>query len=455
MNIVKLYQRLPFPVKNFIAGINGLKLNYWRKKDRKKIVAELIKRESWTPAEYKEWQNKALRDMLQHARTNVPYYRQYWDNNPAIDFLDLNNWPILEKQTVRNNPQLFIAETHKKKKLFKINTSGTTGKPMTFLFDRDALSLWYAMYQRRLREWNGVNENDRCATIAGQLICPIEQNKPPYWVYNKPMHQIYLSSYHITKDTVKDYIKAITDFGTEYMMGYVSSIYNIAGEGLKQNIKMPKLKLVVTNAEPLLEHQKEVISKAFSCPVLQSYSGCEFAFGGCEDLSGRIYLWPEAGIMEVQDAEGNINKYGKGEFIITGLVSRVMPLIRYRVGDTGEVKPADASGRNVDYVSEVTGRTDDLIVTPEGKLVGRLDPVFKGDFKIKEAQIIQEDITNIKVLVVPDEGYSEYEENEILQRLRDRVGSLAQLRVELTDRIPRGANGKFKAVVSLVKKQSV
>lgn len=97
------------------------------------------------------------------------------------------------------------------------------------------------------------------------------------------------------------------------------------------------------------------------------------------------------------------------------------------------------------------GRTDDLLVSTNGEFVGRLDPVFKFDLKIKEAQIIQEDYGLYTVNVVPDIGYSSQDVKTISDRLRERVGKNSVVNVISLETIPRGANGKFKAVISSIK----
>jgi len=449
---------VPYPIKIVFATIQGFKLNYWRKFQREKYLQEIVVRDDWSKKQIEDWQQEALEKMLDHAVATVPHYRELWSeiikDKPGLSHRDLLNWPILEKTTVKSNPERFISEQYKGKKMFPMSTSGTSGTPMNFLLDREALSIWYALYEHRIKRWNGVSDQDRWANVGGQLICRIDQKKPPFWVWNMPMKQLYLSSYHITSSNVGYYLNALKSHKIQYLLGYVSSIYSIVSIGTSQNLEFPKLKLIITNAEPLFQHQRQAISKAFSCPVIQTYSGCEFAFGGNEDLSGTMYLWPEAGVMEVVDEDGQVLPEGKvGNFVITGLINKAMPLIRYRLGDSGAIAPEDVSrSKNYPALQEITGRNDDLVYTIDGKLVGRLDPVFKGDFHIKEAQIIQERLDYIRVIIVPFATYSQVEGDEIIRRLKERVGSKTVVVLELTESIPRAANGKFKAVISHVKR---
>ena len=264
MDKIKLFQKSPHFLKYIFAYINGLKLNYWRKYKRGQFNSMLQEREKWTSVQYESWQMNELKQMLKYARLHVPYYKSYWDNHLNQDYTDLNNWPILEKQTIRENPNLFISGEYNKKKLYEMHTSGTSGKPMTFWLSRETLSVWYAMYDLRIKNWNGVYESDAYGAFGGQLIVNTNIKKPPFWVWNQPMNQLYFSSYHIDENTVEDYVKAMFQYKLKYLLGYVSSIYNIAKIAKQKHIKTPTLELVITNAEPLLKHQREIIEQVFN-----------------------------------------------------------------------------------------------------------------------------------------------------------------------------------------------
>jgi len=452
MDKVKLFQKLPNFLKTLIASARGYQLKKLRSANRDLYLKEIKSRDTWTKEQIYQYQKEQSRIMLDYAVMHVPYYRTLWNDihkiDPQRDHLILDNWPVLEKDALRQNPELFLSDEVDKSKLTHIHTSGTSGKPMNFWFDRYTISYWYAMYEYRIRNWNGVTETDRWANFGGQLIVDINQEKPPFWTWNFVMNQLYFSSYHITPENTKYYINAIIRYKITYLLGYVSSIYSIANEGLKQNLPMPKLDLVITTAEPLLQHQKETIEKAFGCRAIQTYSSCEFVFGSNENLNGDIYIWPEAGIAEVMDEKGLIKLEGKGQLITTGFLNKGMPLIRYRLGDTVKINKGFIGGKNFDFFEEIIGRTDDLIITKDGKIVGRLDPVFKSDINIKESQIIQEDYDDFTVRIVPDEGFSVKDTEAIASRLKDRVGNDVVIKFDIIDKIPRGPNGKFKAVVS-------
>ena len=88
------------------------------------------------------------------------------------------------------------------------------------------------------------------------------------------------------------------------------------------------------------------------------------------------------------------------------------------------------------------------MLTPDGRLLGRLDHIFKEQFDVAEAQIIQTREDAIDVLVVPRSSYSNASSRALLREIRARVGAEMKVEIKLTDSIPREANGKFRAVKS-------
>ena len=102
----------------------------------------------------------------------------------------------------------------------------------------------------------------------------------------------------------------------------------------------------------------------------------------------------------------------------------------------------------------ILGRADDLIITPDGRRVGRLDPVFKGLWTIRKAQIVQETLEHIRVRVVPGRGFSPSDLESVRHELEKRLGPDCEYEFEVVDDIPVGQNGKYHAVISRVRRPS-
>jgi len=458
-NLQETYQYLPYPLKALAATIRGYQLNKWRfGLQTQVLVLEATERESWAPEKWQTWQSKKLVSILEHAATKVPYYKNYWQSQSigreSLAYADLNNWPILKKEIVRGNNDSFLANNCDESRMFCDHTSGTSGTPLKIWQRRETVQAWYALFEARWRGWYGLSRHDRWAIFGGQLVIPFKQKRPPFWVWNHAMHQLYCSTYHIREENVLPYVEALTKHKLKYILGYPSAIYTLAKIGLGLNLAPPNLKVIISNAEPLLPYQKECIELFFKCPVFDTYGMAETVCAASQCEAGIMHLWLEAGITEVLalDSDEPVPDGETGRIVCTGLLNLDMPLIRYDTGDLGAIdsrfQKCDC-GRTLPRLLRIEGRMDDMIKTKDGRWVGRLDPIFKTDLHLREAQIIQESLEKFTIKYVPSMGWSELDEFIIQEGLHQRVGDV-QILFEEVNEIPRQANGKFKAVLSKI-----
>ena len=101
------------------------------------------------------------------------------------------------------------------------------------------------------------------------------------------------------------------------------------------------------------------------------------------------------------------------------------------------------------------GRDDDYVTTPDGRLVGRLDHIFKDMRDVTEAQILQDNRNEIEVLIVPKPEYDNRSEQRLVRQVRVRLGDEIIVKIRQVREIAREKNGKFRAVKSsLLQNQS-
>lgn len=454
MSAPKLYHVLPDPLRCVIASLRGWQLRrqrYGRHTER--LVQEALAREHWTASQWRAWQTEGVGRLLDRAVTQVPYYREQWaarrrrgDDSP---WEELGNWPVLEKETVRQQPRRFLAEDLMSARLAKTHTSGSTGTPLTLWNTRQGDRFWYALFEARCRVWYGASRRDRWAIFGGQLVSPVSRRRPPFWVWNAALSQLYMSTYHLAPDLIPYYLDALIRYRVRYVLGYPSALHLLAQTALQKQRNDLQFQVVIANAEPLYEHQRSAIAEAFHCPVRETYGMSERVAAASECEHGRLHLWPDAGIVEVLNGSSPVNAGGVGDLVCTGLVNTAMPLIRYRVGDRGTM---DASGsecpcaRTLPRLAKIEGRSDDVLCTHDGRRIGRLDPVFKAGWPIREAQVIQESLDAIRVRLVPSDGFDDAIQGEVTRELRARLGNVKVV-FEIVEEIPRGANGKFRSVI--------
>ena len=427
-----------------------------------RVARAALERETWDSAKWKEWQAVRLSQMLKRASESVPHYRDQWlgrqSGGDTRSPLVLENWPILSKETVRKYPRAFIAEGTSTRRMQLEHTSGTTGTPLELWHSRQTARQWYALMETRWRGWYGISRTDRWGILGGQLVTPIGQTKPPYWVWNAGLSQLYLSSYHLSAETAAGYIQALRGRNITYLWGYASSLFSLALFAHDQHLSTPQFKVIISNAEPLHDNERAVISSVFGCPVRNTYGMNEMVAAAGECAHGRLHLWPEVGVVEIfHDDRDEAVPYGTvGRVICTGLINKDMPLVRYELGDRGALANPEEScpcGRKLPILQSIEGREDDVILTPDNRRIGRIDPFLKESFPIREAQVIQESLTWLRVKVVPDHRYTTAHGERIVEALRERVGKMS-VTLECVDRIPRGGNGKFRAVISQIHKSS-
>jgi phenylacetate-CoA ligase len=260
--ILKVYHRLPHPLRSAVAAARGVQLRGWRYgRNSERWVEEAIERESWSPEYWRAWQTERLQRVLHRAANEVPFYREHWSvrrrNGDRSSPEYLENWPILEKESLRANPRAFVADDRDPARMLHVQTSGSTGTPLDLWWSRETAQRWYALFEARWRRWNGVTRRDRWANIGGRMVIPASLRRPPFWVWNPALRQLYMSSYHLAPDLIPAYVDALAKYRIHYLWGFTSSLHSVAQTILERNLDAPRMAVAIANAEPVLDHQRD------------------------------------------------------------------------------------------------------------------------------------------------------------------------------------------------------
>ncbi len=453
----RLYLRAPYPLKVVAASLHGRRLSARRySADTPKMVSQAIERETWGRSRWQEWQQQTLETVLQNAAIKIPYYSNYWDqhggtsNNPRV--LNLDQWPVLQRTTVRANPSQFLDPSIARSKLLSWTTSGSSGTPLTMFASRDTVRAWYGLAEARWRHWYGLDRNQSWAIFGGQQVTDPKRSKPPFWVWNSGLHQLYMSVYHLTDDTTASYLKALQDHRIHYLYGYTSALVDLAVRTRRLGCDIPPLACAITNAEPITAEQRKLIEEGLGCPVKETYGMAEMVAAASECNHGRLHWWHDAGHLEhlSLDQDRPADRSEVGRLVVTGLLNPVMPLIRYEVGDLGVLDDPSEScscGRSLRVVREITGRIEDAVITPDGRSVTRFHAIYYG-LPVVAGQVIQRNTEQLAVRVVLADGIKiEEVEPQLRQNIADRVGPM-EVTVEAVDALLTGAGGKVRGVIS-------
>lgn len=458
----RLYNNSPVLVQNIMVSLYGL---LWRLRrfggHFNKELKKAKQREKFSEEQWINYQQEQLRKLLIHCYKNVPYYQnKFFEKGLYANFLknitlqELKLLPVLTKEDLRIYGENQLIS--KKKNWFGqfYQSSGSTGTPVSILISPSMHQFWSALYEARVRSWAGINYLMSRGMIGGRRIVPSADDKGPFHRYNYFEKQIYFSSYHISPSTVYDYVNAINQSSISYMAGYAMSNYFLARFIQEQKLNVKPLKAVLTSSEKLTTEMRELLEKTYQCKVYDGWSGIEACALVSECEYGNLHISPDAGIIELLD--DNLNPVGfnkEGKVYCTGLLNYNQPLIRYAIGDTMILTDKKCKcERNMPVIKEIVGRVEDIVYGNDGREMVRFHSVFVNLKSVQKAQIVQEKLGEIMVNVVcVNKKMDEQDKLQILDRIKSQLGEI-MININVVDEIPLTANGKFKAVVSKVKR---
>lgn len=458
----RLYLRAPVLIQN--VGISAYGLVWRQRRYGGKFlhyVDEFIARDRFSLDEFRLYQTRMLRSLLVNAEQHVPYYRNVFREaglkaselaNMSLE--QLSALPLLEKETIRSSPDLFLAQNVDHRKLHTYFTSGTTGTPLAIKFTSDMHRRWSAAYEVRVRHWAGVNYKMSRAMIGGRIVVPKAEAEPPFWRYNLAERQLYMSAFHISPKNARYYTEALNHCQPDYLDGYASSHFFLARMIKEQGLNIFHPEAVLTSSEKLTPEMRSTIEEVYRCPVFDGYSGLEACCLASECEYHNLHISPDVGIIELLDENGNPVKPGEpGEIVATGLLNFEQPLIRYRTGDLAVWSDEIClCGRKMLVLEEIYGRQEDAVILPDGRMVASFYKVFQGIEGIKEAQVIQQDYDLFTIYLVKGDSFTPEQRTVLLRNIISRYGIL-NVDLQFVDRIERTERGKFRAVISHVQRK--
>lgn len=417
----------------------------------------LAESQYWTPDDRRAWIQERLAEVLEHAVEHVPYYRRtlgpYRSRfNDVVDRLDLSELPILTKDHIRNHFDELCADDADGIHPHATHTSGSTGTPTQFYLDRVTDVFHFASIWRVLN-WSGYRFGDRFADLTGYL-----PKNDGLYQYDARLNCLHLSSFNFKMENMEAYVEKLNTFRPVLIKAYPSAIDLFARWLNELDLPAYTPESVLTCAETLFDHQRQMVESVLKCKVFDFYNQNERAvlISTCEHGTYHIHEeYSFAEFLKSSDAPGM--DPNTRAIVATTFHSRAMPLIRYQTNDLASVDGPGTCpcGRTYKSVRRIVGRVEDLIVTPDGRHVGRLDAAFKYSSGIRLSQVVQESPEEIVVRLVKADTFEQKDVDRIEDELRSRLGPVIGIRYEYVDDILPGKNGKVKFVISKPGKQAL
>lgn len=459
MNAISIYSALPYWLQNLAISIHGYKLKKQRfNDDFYKILEFLNSTNGWSKEQIKAYKEEQIFKILEQAYNHCPYYhRKYMEMGLSpSDFKeleDLRKYPVLTKEEIRMNWKAMVADNVSKKELIQFNTSGSTGKALDFYWTRYSSAYYWAVDQRYKNRF-GFDLGKACINFSGRPIVPISSIKPPYWRYDRVLNRYFINMHQLSSAKIRQIVEWINQKRIEMFIGYPSIMTAFANELLNSGLVLDfQPKHIFTGAEKLYENQKTILESVFKgVQIHELYSFSEQAAIATHCKNSVYHEDFEIGHMEL-DKVVPVENGMQGEILATGFANLGMPFIRYQNGDTAVFSDRECGcGLHSQIIEGIVGRNEDYIITPEGLHIQRLDYIFKDAQDVKECQVVQRELGEMILRIVKRNTYNVASEKKLLVNIAQWVSPTIKVKFEYVDEIPRTKAGKFKAVVSELKK---
>ncbi len=450
---MNVYWRSPLWIQNMLSSIKGYQLRRLRYGGIFKEELERLEKSQWMSAsDFANLQTDMLRQTIQHAYENVPYYRELLDtlslkSSDFVSLADLQKLPILTKATVRQNLGRFISKQAPLMSIIYYRTSGSTGTAMPLACNAEAIQKDWAVMWRANRRF-GVDFTARGAHFPGKIIVPPSQQSPPFWRSNTFANQKIFSVFHISNSNVAHYIDELDRWAPDYWYGYASAMSLLCKHAKRiGRLCNPPPKAIFAGSEKVYPTDREVMMEVGRCKVMSGYGSQEYVCRIMECEAGSFHIDSEYGTVEIVGDDGEPSTTGR--LVATGFANKVMPLIRYYTGDLAKWAEGQCTcGRESPRVAEIIGRMEDSILTPDGRTIGHGILVHLVSLNVIESQLYQPDRHTIVMRIVKDRRYTSDDEKLIERALRAKLGTSMDILFHYMDVLPRTSAGKVRAIVS-------
>lgn len=342
---------------------------------------EHIARLDWSPAQIAARQLEGLRALLADSRERSPFHaRRLRAIDPErFQLDDLPGLPVMTKSELMDDfddvltdqrvslalcERALAATTNEPLPLFDayfcLSSGGSSGRRGVFVKDVEAwtefsLALNRGAMKRSLAAGNPpAGEGEVAMIAAGSAVHCTGVARA--WTAGTPI-RFCVVPVTLPLPEMVERLNALQPVG---LYGYPSVLARLAQEQREGRLRISPQSIRSTS-ENLLMEWRTAISKAFGCPIVDTYGTTE-GLAGVSEPDGTFFTFnSDACIVELVDAAGS--PVGPGvastRILVTNLTNRIQPLIRYEIGDRF-VRQPDAPHHG-HLRASVEGRADEVL----------------------------------------------------------------------------------------------
>lgn len=412
---------------------------------------DIIQRLTWSEQQRKKFRESRLRNVLAHAAKKVPFYQKRFHQHGLGDreirhLKDLSLLPLTSRMDFKTDNQAFLTEGVQRRQCISRNSPRSTEKPLRVYFSDEEAALLRAV-GRRIVESNGLTGRyTRLSAVPPGEIPP----KQPWRERLFRGRRDFISDV----ETAAEQLRVLKEGQPDCFSAPLWILTRLAREISKGASLGFTPRLLLTSGEPLRGKDRESLREAFGIDPTDVYQTWEFGpiAAACPKHSG-LHVNFDIVFIEILRNDRPVDPGELGEVVVTSLLNRTMPLIRYRIGDLATVKHGPcACGWSGPVLEAVQGRVEHGIALPGGDFVTsrqveeRLDQFTN----VREYRVIQTDRRRLEVLVVPatlfQEKTAELVRRVCLELCRNQVG----VELKVVDKLPILSGSRRQSVINKV-----
>jgi phenylacetate-CoA ligase len=407
--------------------------------ERNRWLSFLKKIEFDSLEENRKRQSQYLYSILQYSIDNVPYYHKIAkDNNIYISkenvFEDIRKFPITDKSILRKEFKNLRVKKFSGK-YYKNTSGGSTGKPAVFLQDNNYKEKG-AGVKLLFYEWGGRSQGEKLIKFWGSERDFLKGSIGiKARLQSFILNTTWMNTFRMKNDDLESFVKIINKKRPKLIESYVQAIYELSKFIKKNNLKIYSPEGIIASAGTLHPEMRKLIESVFECKVLNRYGSREVGdmACSCEENDG-LHLIPVNHYIEILDDNLDPSKPGEmGKVYVTSLHNKVMPLIRYRIGDLAIVPEEEhcSCGRGFPLLSEISGRENSIIRTNNTvfdsaalttSFYYKKEGVFFESFSRYQFVQLERNKFLVRLLIVKERDWELEEKDILFKKLKNILG---------------------------------
>jgi phenylacetate-CoA ligase len=422
--------------------IDGLRdrLHRRRHPERFARLGELLRNAALTRAELLAKQRTDLAAIVAFAAEHTDYYARRFGAQREFAAL-----PILSKDEVVRHRDAMLVRGPARAGAQLGYTGGSTGQPLAFWWDKEKHELMRAGMMRSYMA-SGWRPGERIINFWG---APHDLRGDGLWKrYGEWVSgETTLAAREFDPAKLRAWAAFVQEYRPVLLQGYASILAALARCVIEDGLAMPRsLRGVYSTAETLTHGQRELMERAFGCKVFNQYGSREVPNIACECRKGNMHVFTDMVRLESVPLDGEPDR-----LLVTSLTNRLMPMIRYDVGDSGRLKEGECGcGWTFPLMEMGMCRRNDIIRTPSGRSIhpSFFNGLLYGATGVREYQWRQVAPDRLVLTLAAGGPLAADFEDALRQRIAADVDAAMALELRYADGIPRTPSGKHRFVLS-------